>query len=66
MSRIALGVEYDGSGFRGWQSQPVGPTVQDALEAALSGIAAHPVRVQASGRTDTGVHRHGAGGAFRQ
>ncbi len=56
MSRIALGVEYDGSAFRGWQSQPVGPTVQDALEAALSGIAAHPVRVQASGRTDTGVH----------
>jgi tRNA pseudouridine38-40 synthase len=54
--RIALGVEYDGSGFRGWQSQPVGPTVQDALEAALGAIAAHPVRVQASGRTDTGVH----------
>lgn len=54
--RIALGVEYDGAGFRGWQSQPVGPTVQDALEAALGAIAAHPVRVQASGRTDTGVH----------
>lgn len=54
--RIALGVEYDGSAFRGWQSQPAGPTVQDALEAALGAIAAHPVRVQASGRTDTGVH----------
>ena len=54
--RIALGVEYDGSGFCGWQSQAVGTTVQDTLERALSGIAASPVRVQASGRTDTGVH----------
>lgn len=54
--RLALGVEYDGSAFRGWQSQAAGPTVQDTLEAALSSIAAHPVRVQASGRTDTGVH----------
>ncbi|MDP3871407.1 MAG: tRNA pseudouridine(38-40) synthase TruA [Methyloversatilis sp.] len=54
--RIALGVEYDGSAFRGWQSQAIGLTVQDTLEAALSAIAAHPLRVQASGRTDTGVH----------
>lgn len=53
---MALGIEYDGSAFRGWQSQAIGPTVQDAVEAALSAIAAHPVRVQASGRTDTGVH----------
>lgn len=54
--RIALCLEYDGSSFVGWQSQAVGSTVQGALERALSGIAAHPVRVQASGRTDTGVH----------
>ena len=54
--RIALGLEYDGSSFVGWQSQAVGSTVQDALERALSAISAHPVRVQASGRTDTGVH----------
>jgi tRNA pseudouridine38-40 synthase len=54
--RIALGVEYDGSAFCGWQSQAAGVTVQDTLEHALSAIAAHPVRVQASGRTDTGVH----------
>lgn len=54
--RMALGLEYDGSSFRGWQSQTGGGTVQDALEHALAGIAAHSVRVQASGRTDTGVH----------
>jgi len=54
--RIALGVEYDGSQFFGWQSQAGGHTVQDALQAALSGIANFPVSVIAAGRTDTGVH----------
>lgn len=54
--RIALGLSYDGAGFEGWQSQPSGNTVQDRLEAALSTVAASPVRVIAAGRTDTGVH----------
>ncbi len=54
--RIALGVEYDGSRFSGWQSQAGGHTIQDALQAALSGISAEPVSVIAAGRTDTGVH----------
>ncbi len=54
--RIALGVEYDGSGYLGWQSQREGRTVQDTLQLALSQIAGHPVSVQAAGRTDTGVH----------
>lgn len=54
--RIALGIEYDGSAFNGWQSQPDGRTVQDALEAALSAVAAEPVRVHCAGRTDAGVH----------
>src|SRR5262245_11323907 len=54
--RIALGVEYDGSAFNGWQSQANGNTVQDALEAALSAVAASEVRVHCAGRTDTGVH----------
>ena len=56
MSRIALGVEYDGSAFNGWQSQPDGRTVQDVLEAALGTVAAEPVRVHCAGRTDAGVH----------
>ena len=54
--RIALGVEYDGSPFFGWQSQSGGHTVQDALQAALSGIAGEPIAIIAAGRTDTGVH----------
>ncbi len=54
--RIALGLEYDGKPFCGWQSQPGGCGVQDALESALAHMAAHPVRVHAAGRTDTGVH----------
>ncbi|MGO8755364.1 MAG: tRNA pseudouridine(38-40) synthase TruA [Gallionellaceae bacterium] len=54
--RIALGVEYDGSYFNGWQSQPDVPNVQDTLQAALSGIASEQVSIAAAGRTDTGVH----------
>jgi tRNA pseudouridine38-40 synthase len=54
--RIALGIEYDGSRFLGWQTQPGGGAVQDALEPALSGIAGEPVSVTCAGRTDRGVH----------
>ena len=59
MTRIALGVQYDGSGWHGWQSQPHGKTVQDALETALGCFADRPVRVACAGRTDTGVHALG-------
>jgi tRNA pseudouridine38-40 synthase len=54
--RIALGVEYFGSGFHGWQSQANGGTVQDSLEAALAAIAGQPIGVICAGRTDAGVH----------
>jgi tRNA pseudouridine38-40 synthase len=54
--RIALGVEYDGSPYAGWQSQPDGRTVQDVLQSALSQIACETITVIAAGRTDTGVH----------
>lgn len=54
--RLAIGLEYDGSRFSGWQSQPSGNTVQDALEKALQQIAGVPVRTVCAGRTDTGVH----------
>jgi tRNA pseudouridine38-40 synthase len=54
--RIALGLEYDGSGFLGWQTQPGGGAVQDALEPALAQIAGERVSVVCAGRTDRGVH----------
>lgn len=54
--RIVLAIEYNGASFCGWQSQPNGCGVQDALERALQEIAGHAVRVHAAGRTDTGVH----------
>ena len=54
--RIAIGLEYDGSCFCGWQTQPAGCAVQNAVERALATIAGHPVGVVAAGRTDAGVH----------
>jgi tRNA pseudouridine38-40 synthase len=57
--RIALGLEYDGSRFLGWQTQPGGGTVQDAVEKAISAIAAAPTPVVCAGRTDRGVHALG-------
>jgi tRNA pseudouridine38-40 synthase len=54
--RIVLGVEYDGTPYSGWQSQLGVATVQDALQAALGGIAGAPVAIIAAGRTDAGVH----------
>ncbi|MBL8396993.1 MAG: tRNA pseudouridine(38-40) synthase TruA [Candidatus Accumulibacter sp.] len=57
--RLALGLEYDGSCFRGWQQQPGGGTVQDALQEALSQFAVAPIKVICAGRTDAGVHALG-------
>jgi len=54
--RIAIGLEYLGTGFTGWQSQPDGRGVQDALERALAAVAGQPVRTVAAGRTDARVH----------
>lgn len=59
MPRIALGIEYDGSGFCGWQTQPSGAAVQDAVDAAVSAIADESVASQCAGRTDAGVHAIG-------
>lgn len=56
MARIALGIEYDGSGFCGWQTQPSRCAVQDVLETALTEIAGHRVATVCAGRTDAGVH----------
>jgi len=54
--RRALALEYDGCGYCGFQAQPSGCGVQDALERALAAIAGMPIRVIPAGRTDAGVH----------
>ncbi len=58
-TRIALGVEYDGSAYCGWQTQPSGCAVQNHVERALSSIAGVPVDTVCAGRTDAGVHATG-------
>jgi tRNA pseudouridine38-40 synthase len=54
--RVALGIAYRGTVYRGWQSQPGGQTVQDHVETALTAFADQPVRCLSAGRTDAGVH----------
>ncbi|AGY92409.1 hypothetical protein SPICUR_07230 [Spiribacter curvatus] len=56
MTRLAIGVEYDGSGYSGWQRQRHADSVQVRLDQALSAVACHPVQTVAAGRTDAGVH----------
>lgn len=57
--RIALGIEYDGSAFYGWQRQREVNSVQQELETALSALANQPVELFCAGRTDAGVHATG-------
>jgi tRNA pseudouridine38-40 synthase len=57
--RIAIGLEYVGTGFAGWQTQEQVRTVQPCLERSLARIADHPVAVVCAGRTDAGVHALG-------
>ena len=57
--RIALGIEYDGTAYNGWQRQKTGLGVQQRVEEALQAVANHPVEVTCAGRTDTGVHATG-------
>ncbi|MFT6309780.1 MAG: tRNA pseudouridine38-40 synthase [Porticoccus sp.] len=58
LNRVALGIEYNGSAYHGWQIQlsPDVLTIQGCLEKALSFVANQPVRVNCAGRTDARVH----------
>ncbi len=57
--RIALGIEYDGTSYNGWQRQKTGVGVQQRVEEALAIVANETVEVVCAGRTDTGVHASG-------
>ncbi len=59
MKRIALGLEYDGNPYHGWQRQTNAVSIQTELEQALSQVAAHPIAAICAGRTDAGVHATG-------
>ena len=56
MSRWRITVEYDGGPFVGWQRQDNGPSVQEAIEQAITGFCGEEVQVTGAGRTDSGVH----------
>jgi len=64
MRHFKLILEYDGTAYHGWQVQPVGPTVQGAVQDALSRMAGTPVHVMGAGRTDAGVHALGQVASF--
>ncbi|SNC58856.1 tRNA pseudouridine(38-40) synthase TruA [Sodalis endosymbiont of Henestaris halophilus] len=59
MIKLALGIEYDGSAYYGWQRQKEKSSVQEHLERALSTVANEPIAVHCAGRTDAGVHATG-------
>jgi tRNA pseudouridine38-40 synthase len=64
MTTVRLDIEYDGSGFSGWASQPGLRTVQGELEAALAVVLPEPVSLTVAGRTDAGVHALGQVASF--
>ncbi len=57
--RLAVGLEYDGSAYAGWQIQTHSPSIQAVAERAFSRVANHPVSLTCAGRTDAGVHAFG-------
>lgn len=65
MRNIKLTIEYDGTGYHGWQIQPNVETIQGTIEGKLAQITGEPVRLFASGRTDTGVHAMGQVAHFK-
>ncbi|MCE2415482.1 tRNA pseudouridine(38-40) synthase TruA [Candidatus Poribacteria bacterium] len=65
MRNIKLVLEYDGTNYHGWQTQPNLPTVQDTIEESLAKLTKTPIRIIGAGRTDTGVHAEGQVANFR-
>lgn len=65
MRAIKLIIEYDGTAYCGWQTQPNGISIQQVIEQALCTMLGAPVRLNSSGRTDAGVHALGMVAAFK-
>ena len=65
MPTVKLILEYDGTGYAGWQRQPNQPTIQEAIETALEGVTQTKTPVIGAGRTDAGVHALGQTASFR-
>ena len=59
LKNFKITIEYDGSAYHGWQSQPDQPTIQDEIEKALVTMTGEKVTLTGSGRTDAGVHAYG-------
>jgi tRNA pseudouridine38-40 synthase len=59
VARVAVGVEYDGRGYSGWQQQEGVPSIQHDLQAALGSVCDHRIELTGAGRTDAGVHARG-------
>lgn len=64
MRNIKLVIEYDGKDFNGWQKQPNKLNIQGTIEKAIETITGEEVDLQASGRTDAGVHAFRTSGKF--
>lgn len=64
MSRFKITIEYDGTGYVGWQRQAEGRSIQSAIESALTGLSGETPTVGGAGRTDAGVHALGQVGHF--
>lgn len=62
---LCMLIEYDGSGYHGWQRQPDCITIQETIEAGLERMLGHPITLKASGRTDAGVHALGQVANFK-
>ncbi|MDA8414850.1 MAG: tRNA pseudouridine(38-40) synthase TruA [Desulfobacteraceae bacterium] len=65
MRTIRLTIEYDGTGYSGWQRQPNGLAVQQVIEEALCQLLGDKIDLRSSGRTDAGVHARGMAAAFK-
>lgn len=65
MRNIKLVLEYDGTNYNGWQTQPNQPTVQATVENGLAHLTKAPIQITGAGRTDSGVHAEGQVANFR-